>query len=86
MEKENTLDASKPKSKQLELTGNTSTSKIAHKMFTEGMRAGFELAIKELKGVSNRDDNGGITRCLHSVEWAAYLEQIKSNVLQDSLE
>lgn len=40
--------------------------------------AGFQYAIDLLRNVDEQT-NGGITKCLHSVEWANYLEKQKES-------
>jgi hypothetical protein len=47
----------------------------------EGMAMGYEIAITTLRNVERLDDNAGITACLHSTEWAQYLEEKKGAVL-----
>lgn len=40
--------------------------------------AGFQYAIDLLRNVDEQT-NGGITNCLHSIEWAKYLEKQKES-------
>ena len=66
---------------KLNLNNETKATSYVH-----GMTFGFDLAIQALRQIERDDTNAGITKCLHSREWAAYLEQVKQKVLQDSLE
>lgn len=51
---------------------------FALEKFEYGFDAGFQYAIELLRSVDEQT-NGGITNCLHSTEWAKYLEKQKES-------
>jgi hypothetical protein len=47
----------------------------------EAERRGFEKAIEALKHVDQYRQNGGVTCCMHSAEWAQFLSENKTKIL-----
>lgn len=71
--KEKLISSFKDKLSKHCLTDKQEPNDFDLSIFDLGAEFGFRKAIELLRNVP--DDNGGITKCIHSNEWAKYLER-----------
>jgi len=64
-------------------THNPQTREAAYRV---GVKEGFAAAIRALTKVDLDDNNAGNNRCIHSSDWASFLDNNFDDILKDSLE